>query len=74
MKTEISLPEDLVEAVHQLAARLGISPGELYLIAVAEYLAEHSDVEGYARLDDDQAALAADRPAGQPPAPRQWEW
>ena len=74
MKTEIALPEDLVEAVRQLAARLGISPGELYLIAVAEYLAEHSDVEGYARLDDDQAGVAADRPSDPSPTARQWEW
>ncbi len=41
MKTAISIPDDLFATADQLAARLGVSRSELYVIALREYVAEH---------------------------------
>ncbi len=41
MKTAISIPDDLFATTEQLAARLGVSPSELYVTALREYVAAH---------------------------------
>jgi metal-responsive CopG/Arc/MetJ family transcriptional regulator len=45
MKTAISLPDDLFEAVEHLVRRSGKSRSELYAHALREYLARHSPDE-----------------------------
>jgi predicted transcriptional regulator len=52
MKTEISLPDALFTAVEALAGRLGMSRGELYATALAEFVARHTDADVTARLDE----------------------
>lgn len=51
MKTAISLPDELFSAADALASQLGVSRGELYATAVAEYLAKHSASDVTARLN-----------------------
>ncbi len=42
MKLEISLPDDLIEAIEREALRSGLSEDEVFFAAVSEYLARHS--------------------------------
>lgn len=51
MRTTISLPDELVSAADALAERLGVSLGELYITAVADFIAKHGASEVTARLD-----------------------
>ena len=41
MKTAISIPDELFEAVEQLAERQGLSRSELYVTALRKYLQEY---------------------------------
>jgi metal-responsive CopG/Arc/MetJ family transcriptional regulator len=43
MKTAISIPDPLFNAVERLARRLGISRSELFQRAVKEFLGNHKD-------------------------------
>ena len=43
MKTAISIPDKIFEAAEKAAKRLGVSRSELYVNAIQEYLAQHSD-------------------------------
>lgn len=43
MKTAISIPDKVFEAAEKAAKRLGVSRSELYVSAIQEYLAQHSD-------------------------------
>ena len=43
MKTAISVPDDLFQAVEETARRLGLSRSALYQRAMAEYLQHHGD-------------------------------
>ena len=43
MKTAISLPDDLFQAVERLAKRLGVSRSELYRRAVRFFLRDHKE-------------------------------
>jgi metal-responsive CopG/Arc/MetJ family transcriptional regulator len=43
MKTAISIPDPLFNAVERLAKRLGISRSELFQRAVKEFLGNHKD-------------------------------
>lgn len=43
MKTAISIPDKIFEAAEKAAKRLGVSRSELYVSAIQEYLAQHSD-------------------------------
>lgn len=43
MKTAISIPDKVFEAAEKAAKRLGVSRSELYVNAIQEYLAQHSD-------------------------------
>ena len=41
MRVAISLPDDLFDAADHLAEQMGLSRNELYVLAVAEYVAKH---------------------------------
>lgn len=43
MKTAISIPDKVFEAAEKAAKRLGLSRSELYVTAIQEYLASHSE-------------------------------
>jgi len=43
MKTAISIPDPLFNAVERLARRLGVSRSEVFQRAVKEFLANHKD-------------------------------
>lgn len=43
MKTAISIPDKVFKAAEKAAKRLGVSRSELYVRAIQEYLAQHSD-------------------------------
>jgi metal-responsive CopG/Arc/MetJ family transcriptional regulator len=45
MKTAISLPDELFEAVERLVRRSGLSRSELYAQALREYVARHTQDE-----------------------------
>lgn len=45
MKTAVSLPDDLFEAVEELARRSRRKRSEVYAAALREYVARHSDDE-----------------------------
>lgn len=51
MKTAISVPDAVFQAAEELARKLGVSRSRLYSLALAEYVAQHSDREVTARLD-----------------------
>jgi metal-responsive CopG/Arc/MetJ family transcriptional regulator len=51
MKTAISIPDKVFEAAEKAAKRLGISRSELYVCAIQEYLAQHSDEHVTEELD-----------------------
>lgn len=51
MKTAISLPDSLFEAVEGLAKRMGISRSELFQRAVQRFLREHQDESVTEALD-----------------------
>lgn len=43
MKTAISIPDKIFESAEKMAKRLGVSRSELYVSAIQEYLARHTD-------------------------------
>ena len=51
MKTAISLPDELFEAVERLVKRSGRHRSELYAEALREYVARHSEDEVTKALD-----------------------
>lgn len=59
MKTAISLPNPLFEAVESLAARLGISRSALFQRAVEQYLRQYDDAAVTEALDRVYAAETA---------------
>ncbi len=65
-KTVVSLPDDLVFSVNDLAKRQGMSRNELYAVALAEYLARHRDADVTSKLNE----VLADEPSGVDPALR----
>ena len=52
MKTAISIPDSDFKAAEKLAKRLGMSRSELYQVAVAEFLAKHSEKNITEKLDE----------------------
>ena len=56
MKTAISIPEPDFRAAEKLAKRLGMSRSELYQVAVAEFLARHTEKDVTEALNEIYAA------------------
>ncbi|MCK4414171.1 MAG: ribbon-helix-helix protein, CopG family [Candidatus Eisenbacteria sp.] len=52
MKTAISLPDAMFEAVERMARRLGISRSQLFQHAVQQYLKDHHQAGVTEALDD----------------------
>ena len=52
MKTAISLPDELFEAVERVARRLGLSRSELYQRALAKYLEGQNSAAITAELNE----------------------
>ena len=65
-ETAVSLPDDLVSSVDDLAKRRGMSRNELYAVALAEYVAKHRDADVTSKLN----TVLADEPSGVDPALR----
>ena len=51
MKTEISIPNALFKIANQMAKELGVSLGELYTLALRDYI-EHQEKDITAQLDE----------------------
>jgi metal-responsive CopG/Arc/MetJ family transcriptional regulator len=51
MRTTVSLPDDLFSAAESLARRLGVGRSELFAMALAEFVARHSEEEITSRLN-----------------------
>ena len=60
MKTAISIPDKIFEAAEKAAKRLGISRSELYVSAIQEYLAQHSDEHVTEELNNIYSSSKAD--------------
>ena len=55
MKTEVSLPDPVFAAVEQAAAKLGISPDEIYTRALTDWLVRQDEPKrGWKHLSDDE--------------------
>ena len=52
MKTAISLPDPVFHEAESVAKQLGISRGELYAKALAEYLKKYNNAEITAKLNE----------------------
>ncbi|HEX9549103.1 MAG TPA: hypothetical protein VF942_17315 [Acidimicrobiales bacterium] len=52
MKTAISIPDSLFDAADRLAHRLGLSRSQLYVRAIERFLAEESDDDVTAQLNE----------------------
>ena len=52
MKAAVSLPDPLLDAVDELAKRLGISRSELFAVALESYLRSHRQTEVTERLNE----------------------
>ena len=63
MKTAISLPDHLFQAVERLASEMGVSRSEFYRRAVVRYLENHSQsviresLDGLYSVEDEQSRL-----------------
>lgn len=62
MRTAISLPDELFEAVERLAKRTNRERSELYVEALLEYVARHGDDEVTRALDAVLEDLQAKKP------------
>jgi hypothetical protein len=51
VKTTISIPDKVFRSANVLAKRLKISRGQLYTVAISEFLSKHQGRQVAARLD-----------------------
>ncbi len=58
MKTEISIPDSVFAAAQELAAKLGVSLGELYTRAVTDLLARYHGQKQDQKLDHEWEQLS----------------
>jgi hypothetical protein len=51
MQTQITIPAEIIDAAHQLAQQLGLSPDEFFTTAISDFIHKYGDADITANLN-----------------------